>query len=258
MLRRAERRLEQLRARPGVPFIGDGVGRTVNLLDDYVDVIAVCKARCQFLGELLADQYAAAQDGDVSAGPAWGADSDTWDVGPGVDATEPAGSATGLGGPAPAAGLVGYTYTASVVGEGGRDGATSLERVATGEQMRALVELEGKERDRLAALLKDAARLGMDLERTEVMRGYAATASAAMRTLIAELGLDMNAEPVLRAAGRAGLIARRTLGHDDGDPDMHAGPALTHAERARVLTAALDRTREQPRQPMITEGSVTE
>jgi len=226
-IRRREREVLGPREPVRFPFIGDNVTTAVDLLESYAELVAVAMARARFLGALLAEQFAGAQ---ATAGE------------PG----EPArgtrgprdGDPAGLGGPVTAAGLVGYTYSGAVVGMG--EDAT-YETVATGEEVRGLVRLEAEERDRAARLIKDALKIGLDLEKIEVMRGYAATATAAMRALIAELGLDCNAEPVLRAAGRAGLTARRTLGHDDGDPDVHAGPALSTAEQARVLGDALTR-----------------
>ena len=224
---RAAARLRVLQGQPGLPHVGDGADTAINLIDSYAELIAVSMARARFLGELLAEQFAEAQATAGEPGNAVRGTNSPRD-----------GDPAGLGGPATAAGLVGYTYSGAVVGMG--EDAT-YETVATGEETRGLVRLEAEERDRAARLVKDAIRIGLDLEKIEVMRGYAATATAAMRALIAELGLDCNAEPVLRAAGRAGLTARRTLGHDDGDPDVHAGPALSTAEQARVLGDALTR-----------------
>lgn len=212
----------------GLPRVGDGIERTISLVDAYAELVAVAMARAAFYGELLAVQFTAARAEPRDADDA----ADTpWDDAP--------GSPVGLGGDELTGGLIGYTYTAATVSEG-RD-QTRVERTATGEQVRALVNLEAAERDRAAKLIRDALRIGLDLQKIEVMRGYAATTAAALRALIAELGLSFNDEPVLRAAKRAGLAARRAVGADDGDPDVAVGPALTAAERDRVLTAALSR-----------------
>lgn len=232
VLTRAAARLHRLGATPGLPHVGDGADTAIDLIDFYAELIAVAMARARFLGALLAEQFAQAQATAGEPGePAHGT------RGPRD------GAPAGLGGPVTAAGLIGYTFSGAVVGMG--EDAT-YESVATGEEIRGLVKLEADERDRAARLIKDALKIGLDLEKIEVMRGYAQTAAAAMRTLIAELGLDCNAEPVLRAAGRAGLAARRALGHDDGDPDVHAGPALSSAEQARVLGDALTRVTARP------------
>lgn len=225
----AQARLERMRA--GLPRVGSGVHRAISLVDAYAELCAVSMARAAFLGELLDAQYAGAQAGEREANP-W----DTENEGHG-DADGAAGGATGLGGPDDAAGLIGYTYTAAVTMDGRE--ANHLERVATGEEIRALVALEAAERDRAARLIKDAMKIGVDLQRVEVMRGYAATTAAAMRTLCTELGLTMDDALVLRAAKRAGLAARRAVGSDDGDPDVLVGPALSTDERRQVLRRAL-------------------
>ena len=220
VLDRAALRVHQLQGEPGLPHVGEGPAAAVDLVAAYAELVAVAMARARFLGALLADQYADARAADDAGG------------------RQPRDESPD--GPPGISGLVGYTYQAAVVGVGE---AATYERAPTGEEIRGLVRLEAEERDRAARLIRDALRIGVDLQRTEMMLGYARTASAAMRALIGELGLDVHSEPVLRAAGRAGLTARRALGHDDGDPDVHAGPALSPAERARVLDDALARTR---------------
>lgn len=203
-----------------MPRVGDGVTQRINLLASYAELAAVAMARAQFLGDLLEQQWQAADYGALDG-----------------DQMAPADPETGLGGPETAAGLIGYTYSSAVVGHG--DGAT-LERTATGEQIRALVELEGRERDRAAKLIESCLKIGVELEQVEVIRAYARTISVAIQGIVSELGLSMTDEAVLRAAKRSALAARRAMGQDDGDPDMHIGPAPTAGERVRVLRAALD------------------
>lgn len=211
---RAERTLTRHGFNVGaLPRVGDGVVRQVNLLVAYSELIAISMARAEFLGALLAEQIAADGEGDTAA----------WDP----DA-EPRGPEVG-------AGLVGFTYAASVVGEGGRDGATHLERVATGEEIRALAKLESDERDRAARLIKDAMKIGVELHAAEAMRTYGASIAASLQAFTRELGIDEHAPEVERAAKRAVLTARRAVGQDEGDPDRIVGPALTEAERERVL-----------------------
>ncbi len=229
VLERAAGRLTRLGSpHGGLPYVGDGVDRTMSLVDNYAELIAVSMARARFYGELLAAQREAAVGGER----------DPWQDDSGDGDGDAEDTASGLGGPSSAAGLIGFTYAAATVGD---RGSTELDRVATGEEIRGLVKLEADERDRAARLIKDALRLGADLQKTEVMRGYAATVSAALRVLIGELGLSMDDATVLRAAKRAGLAARRAVGQDDGDPDLLIGPALTSAERGRLLADALTR-----------------
>lgn len=205
-----ERHLHPVRPpwRARLPRLGDGVTERVNLLEAMAELTSVSMARARFLGELLEAQWLNAADG----------------------------SSGGLDGPPESSGLVGYTYAAEVVGSGA--GAT-LERSVTGEQIRALVELEARERDRAAKLIDTCLRIGVSLHTVEVVRTYAGSVAAALQALVGELGLSMDDVPVLRAAQRAGLAARQALGQDDGDPDVMVGPALSAAERVRALSAAL-------------------
>ena len=207
------------RVRARLPRVGDGTTERIALLDSYAELAAVAMARARFLGELLEQQWRAAQEDEP----------DTWG---------PIDPATGLGGPGDAAGLIGFTYAAAVVGHG--EGA-ALERVATGEEVRALVELEARERDRAQKLIETALKIGISLSEIDTIRTYAGTIAAALQAFVAELGLPMEDAPVLRAAQRAGLAARRSLGHDDGDPDVHIGPQMSPSERVAALRAALDR-----------------
>lgn len=205
-------------ARARMPRVGDGVTDRINLLDAYLELAAVAYHRARFLGELLEQQWQDAADGEHH---------------PTDD-----NSTDGIGGPGGTAGLVGFTYDSAVLGGGD---SAELERIATGEQVRALVELEAKERDRAAKLIKDAVSMGATMQQIEVIRTYAGTIATALQTVVGELGFTLDDEPVLRAAQRAGLAARRQLGQDDGDPDVHIGPPLSPSERVTALRAALQR-----------------
>jgi hypothetical protein len=220
---RATDRAERALARLGydtttLPRVGDGVVRQIGLVEAYGELIAVSMARSQYLGALLAEQVSRAGAGEREA----------WEM-PDLD-----GDPTGLGGPDTAAGLVGYTYSASVVPDG--DGGGRLERVATGEEIRALVKLEAEERDRAAKLIRDALRIGVELHQVEALRTYGSAIAASLQALVRELGLDERTPEINRAAQRAVFAARRTLGTDDGDPDVEVGPPLTADERERALT----------------------
>lgn len=188
----------------GFPRVGDGVHQQINLLESYVQLAAVAMARAEFYGELLAAQL------DKAAS----------------EATD--GNST--------SGLIAETITVSVVGNGP---SAELQETPTGEEIRALVELEAKERDRAAKLIKDAVSMGAQIQQTEALRTYGNTIAAALQTFTVEVGLSLNDEPVLRAAQRAGLTARRQLGQEDGDPDRLVGPRMAPGERVSALREAL-------------------
>lgn len=194
-----------------LPRLGDGVVRQVSILNAYSELIAVSLARAEFLGALLAQQH-----GDADAD----AENRGWDDGVAPD-------------PGVAPGLIGHTFAASVI-QDGRD-QSHLERVATGEEIRALVKLEADERDRAASLLKEAVRMGVEIHAVEARRTYGSTVAATIQAFVRELGIDENSQEVSRAAERAVYAARRALGQDEGDPDVEAGPPLTAAERARAI-----------------------
>lgn len=124
------------------------------------------------------------------------------------------------------AGVVGRVYGVTPQGE----------RVALREEVRALVALEAEERDRVAALAKDIARLGLDSG--QALRDAATMLAAAMRSMVRELGLDEQQDPVLRAMRRAMMVARQAAGHPEHHPDQ-IGSLPTAAERVAVLRAAL-------------------
>jgi hypothetical protein len=207
---------------PTLPRVGDGLHTSLNFLDAYAQLAAVAMARAEFYGELLQAQMTA--DADASGST--------------------------LGGPTIGAGLVGYTYTASVLGPAREQ---EVEVTATGEQVRALVEMERWERKEAARLIERAVAMNVQLHQTEVIRSYASTISTALQALVIELGLSMDDEPTLRAAQRAALSARRMMGHDDGDPDTHIGPRMSAHERAAVLRAALA---DAERDAGIVEGNL--
>jgi hypothetical protein len=208
---------------PRMPYLGDGRTRAVNFLEAYARLVAVSVARAEFYGELLAEQFE--QD------RARAERADREHLAPGVD-PDPGSMAD------PTAGLIGFTYATNVLGPA-RD--QEIELTATGEEVRALVRLEAEERDRAAKLIEKAVKMGVQLQQVEVIRSYAATISAALQGVVGELGLSMRSEPVLRAAQRAALTARRQLGQDDGDPDLHVGPRMTAVERVTALREALAR-----------------
>lgn len=195
-----------------LPRLGDGVVRQVSLLQSYSELIAVSLARAEFLGNLLAAQVRAA---DARADRGHDTDEEEVEIG---------------------GGLVGHTYTATVV-QDGRD-ASHLERLATGEEIRALTKLEADERDRASKLLRDAVRLGVEIHAAEAMRTYGTSVAATLQALVRELGLDEHNEIVQRAAKRAVYLGRRATGQDEGDPDLKVGPPLSHDDRARALAPA--------------------
>lgn len=202
------------------PRVGDGVTERINLLEAFAELCAVSVARADYYGRLLAEQIERA--------------SGTRDV------DEP--SRVGWPGPTGAGGLIGYTLATNVTGPVANQ---EIEVTPTGEEVRALVKLEAEERDRAARLIKDALKVGISLQQVEVIRSYAGTVAAALHTVTAELGFTMDDDIVQRAAKRAALAARRALGEDDGDPDVHAGPALTAVERVRILREALARAEQR-------------
>lgn len=105
--------------------------------------------------------------------------------------------------------------------------------VPVGEELRLLAELEGKERDRAAQLVKDGIRLGLEAKQVDAMRSYGKTVAAALQSLCAELGVSWADEATRRAAQRAVISARAKLGFDVRSAN-EAGPELTDAERQRI------------------------
>lgn len=241
---RAESRLGRL------PRFGDGQHRTVNLLDSLAQLTAVSLDRCALLGELLELQMYGPPipDGDLQAalyGSASELRQDAEPDEPGTLGDDGEGETRSVAARA-IRGLVGVTGTALVTAAGG--GVSNAEFVVTGEARRTLVEIEAAERDRAADLISRCVKIGVKLDQVEVLRSYAGTISAALKSLIGELGMPMNDEGVLRSAQRAGLTARRAVGHDDGDPDRDIGPRMSPDERVRVLRAALDKAEREAAQ----------
>lgn len=131
------------------------------------------------------------------------------------------------------AALVGAKRTASVVSMG-KDMPQVVELNQVGEEVRALVELEGRERDRAERLAREAIKLGVEASRVDVMRGYGRAVAEVARQFAGELGVDFADPATRRAAQRAVLAAQRSLGLGDRAPE-EAGPALSEVERSRLL-----------------------
>jgi len=129
--------------------------------------------------------------------------------------------------------LVGVMRGAAVL-KGGKNMPDELETYESGEDVRALVKLEGAERDRAERLVKDAIRLGIEASRVDVMRSYARTVVEVTRTMAAELGLDWQNPAVRQVAQRAILAARSTLGYGQGSPD-DVGRRLSPTEAAELF-----------------------
>lgn len=129
--------------------------------------------------------------------------------------------------------LVG-TVRSAVVLKGGKDLPDELEVYDTSEQVRALVALEGAERDRAERLTREAIKLGLEANRVDVMRSYARTVVEVTRAMAAELGLDWQHPRVRRVAQRAILAARATLGYGSAAPEQ-AGLRLSAAEAEALL-----------------------
>ncbi|TCK25438.1 hypothetical protein EV378_1246 [Pseudonocardia endophytica] len=127
---------------------------------------------------------------------------------------------------------------AGVVGES-RALSADGEPVTLGEFARVLWEAEARERANVATLAERVARLGLDSR--DAQQDSARWTASALRTFVAELGLSDRDEPTWRAAKRAAIVARRAMGHEDADPDVHAGPRLSLRERATLLREAAER-----------------
>lgn len=129
------------------------------------------------------------------------------------------------------AGLIGHRYGIDQVNGG---------EVELSEELRALVVLEGAERDRLERLCREGLRIGIEAKQVDVMRGYGRTVAESLRSFAVELGLDWSDPAIRRAAQRGVIAARQNLGQSFASPDR-AGPRLDEAERARVLEAGTAR-----------------
>jgi hypothetical protein len=129
--------------------------------------------------------------------------------------------------------LVGVVRSGAVL-KGGKGMPDELETYDASEAVRALVALEGAERDRTERLTREAIKLGLEANRVDVMRGYARTVVEVTRAMAGELGLNWQDERVRRVAQRAVLAARATLGYEHHSPD-EAGPRLSSGEAARLL-----------------------
>lgn len=217
------------------PRLGDGVVRQLDMVAAYASLTAVACDRAEYYGELLDTQIGIARE-HAQAIVDGAVDSD--------DEDERRRAILRLGGPPGLEGLIGYTYTAAVVGTG-RD-EQELQRVETAESIRALVALEAEERDRAAKLLHQGIRIGVQVKQVEAMRAYGDTIALAMQAFAAQLGIDTDDELVSRAAARAVILARLAQGAVEGDPDVDGGPELSAAERRGLLVRALPAGGEGP------------
>jgi len=148
--------------------------------------------------------------------------------------------------------LVGTVRSGAVL-KGGKDMPDELEVFDTSEQVRALVTLEGAERDRAERLTREAIKLGLEASRVDVMRSYARTVVEVTRAMAAELGLDWQNPAVRRVAQRSILAARNTLGYGQGSPD-DAGLRLTPVEAAGLLRDGWGVTAPVADQPPLVDG----
>ncbi len=196
------------------------------MVESYAQLTAVACDRAEWYGELLDAQIGMARDAAERILDDHDADED-----------DRRRAALRLGGPPGLEGIIGFTRTAAVVSTG-RD-EQELQTAETGEAIRALVALEAQERDRAAKLLHQGVKIGIQMRQVEAMRAYGDTVALAMQQLCRELGISPEEEAVSRAAMRAVIIARAAQGAAEGDADTDAGPALTDAERERVLVRAL-------------------
>lgn len=120
--------------------------------------------------------------------------------------------------------LVGKTYGLTKAGD----------RVEIGEEVSVIARLEADERKTAERLARDGIRIGIEASQVDSMRSYGKTVVTAMQALVEELGLDWKDPAMTRVSRRALLSARQRLGFDVRPPD-EAGPALSLAERERVL-----------------------
>lgn len=124
--------------------------------------------------------------------------------------------------------LVGHRM--AVIEDG--DGSSHTEPLS--EELRALVVLEGAERDRAERLAREGLKLGIEAKRVDVMRGYGRTVAEGMRQFALELGVNWNDAAVRRAAQRAVIGARQNLGFSIDSPDR-VGARLSPEERGRMM-----------------------
>lgn len=106
--------------------------------------------------------------------------------------------------------------------------------VEVGQEISVIAKLEAEERNRAERLARDGIRIGIEASQVDSMRSYGKTVVTAMEALVQELGLEWKDPVMARVAKRALLTARHRLGFDVRPPD-EAGPALSPAERGRVL-----------------------
>lgn len=124
--------------------------------------------------------------------------------------------------------LVGHRM--AVIDDG--DGMQHTEPLS--EEVRALVALEGQERDRAERLATQGIKLGIEAKRVDVMRSYGRTVAEAMRAFTVELGINWSDPAVRRAAQRSVISARQNLGFSIDSPDR-IGPRMNPEERQRMM-----------------------
>lgn len=184
-------------AKRRLPQYGDPNLKPIQFAEVYARLLALSVARLEFLGELLAAEYARHSDSDEST------DEGLYDPGS-VDPGQDGGIRA----------IVGNTYDLDKFGT----------PVPIGEAARALFKLEAEERDRAARLAKDAIRIGVQARQVDVMRSYGHTVVASMRALCEQLGIDWAEEATRRAAQRAIITARSRVGAEmltvRGDDDQ--------------------------------------
>lgn len=188
-----------------LPRYDDPALKPVQFAEVYARLLALSVARVEFLGSLLAQAYDDLERNPITEPPVDRDDDeaddeadaghDDYDAERDLGRHEKYNPGVGDGIRA----LVGDTYDLTRYGSA----------VATGEKVRALVELEAAERDRAARLVKDAIRIGLQAKQVDVMRSYGHTVVASMRALCERLGIDW-AEPATREAARDAIITARS------------------------------------------------
>jgi hypothetical protein len=125
--------------------------------------------------------------------------------------------------------LIGYEMAATMAT---RDSDPEIYKKT--ELVRALVALEGQERDRAAAMTEKGIRLGMEASKVDALRSYGQTVAHFARAMAEEFGISWSDPATRRGVQRALLTARQKLGFELRPPAA-AGPPLTIEERERVI-----------------------
>lgn len=121
--------------------------------------------------------------------------------------------------------LIGHKYDSDKFGE--------IYEVS--EETRGLAAMEERERDRAAKLIKDGLRIGIEAKHVDVLRNYGRTVVESLKMLCMQLGISWDDEATRRAASRA-IVYARTGGGETTVSMERVGPALTDAERTRLLS----------------------